>query len=95
MPDGRPRTRGDCVDGPRPCPWTDCRYHLAEPRRRLAGMVETCALDVAEKGGLTLDEVGALLGVTRERARQIEAQAREKLRDLDRVQELMNLRFGE
>jgi hypothetical protein len=25
----RPRTRGDCVDGPRPCPWVGCRYHLA------------------------------------------------------------------
>lgn len=24
----RPRTRGDCVDGPRPCPWVSCRYHL-------------------------------------------------------------------
>lgn len=24
----RPRTRGDCVDGPRPCPWIACRHHL-------------------------------------------------------------------
>jgi hypothetical protein len=24
----RPRTRADCVDGPRPCPWVSCRYHL-------------------------------------------------------------------
>lgn len=24
----RPKTRGDCVDGPRPCPWVSCRYHL-------------------------------------------------------------------
>jgi len=25
----RPRVRGDCIDGPRPCPWVSCRYHLA------------------------------------------------------------------
>lgn len=24
-----PTTRGDCVDGPRPCPWVRCRFHLA------------------------------------------------------------------
>jgi hypothetical protein len=24
-----PRTRADCVDGPRPCPWAACRYHAA------------------------------------------------------------------
>lgn len=24
----RPKTRADCVDGPRPCPWASCRYHL-------------------------------------------------------------------
>lgn len=24
----RPRTRGECVDGPRPCPWVSCRHHL-------------------------------------------------------------------
>lgn len=24
----RPVTRGECVDGPRPCIWTRCRYHL-------------------------------------------------------------------
>jgi hypothetical protein len=25
----RPKTRGDCEDGPRPCPWVSCRHHLA------------------------------------------------------------------
>ena len=24
----RPKTRGDCAGGPRPCPWVGCRYHL-------------------------------------------------------------------
>lgn len=25
----RPKTRADCVNGPRPCPWIGCRYHMA------------------------------------------------------------------
>lgn len=25
----RPRTRGECVGGERPCPWVSCRHHLA------------------------------------------------------------------
>lgn len=25
----RPRTRGACKDGPRPCPWVSCKHHLA------------------------------------------------------------------
>lgn len=28
-PPDRPRTRGDCRDGIRPCPYALCRYHLA------------------------------------------------------------------
>lgn len=36
----RPRTRADCVDGPRPCPFVGCRYHLL--------------LDVNHKGSLAI-----------------------------------------
>lgn len=25
----RPRVRGDCADGPRPCPWLYCKHHLS------------------------------------------------------------------
>ena len=46
----------------------------------LMGMRETCSLDVAEDGSKTLAEVGELFGMTRERVRQIEAQALSKLR---------------
>jgi hypothetical protein len=44
------------------------------------GMPETCALDVADRGGVTLEEIAELLGITRERARQIETGALVKLR---------------
>jgi hypothetical protein len=93
--DDRPKTRGECMDGPRPCPWMSCRYHLglelqlapsgnavtdAVPIRyhdpeSLDQMAQTCALDVADEGGHTLDEVGALTDRTRERIRQIEEMA--------------------
>lgn len=78
----RPRTRGDCADGPRPCPWVACRFHLAVSiwgatvrLRPDWEQLPTCALDLAEKGGLTLREVGAVLGVTRQAAQQIESRA--------------------
>ena len=59
--------------GPRPCPWSSCRHHLASERLRggRAPSADSCSLDLADRGGLTLDEVGLALGVTRERIRQI------------------------
>lgn len=69
-----PRTRGDCENGERPCPHTGCRHHLADRRGRLHG-AESCALDVAEQGGITLEAAGDLMGCTRERIRQIEERA--------------------
>lgn len=41
----------------------------------LDAMRDTCALDVADRGGETLDEVGAATNLTRERIRQLEAVA--------------------
>ncbi len=58
----RPRTRGDCVGGPRPCPWAGCRQHLGLEVNRDTGHLkvvldpeqlelvpETCSLDVADR----------------------------------------------
>lgn len=92
-PDGveRPRTRGDCVGGVRPCPFVSCVHHLylevtradgvriMFPDRALEDMPETCALDVADRGGATLEEIGEFLNTTRERVRQVEADALEKM----------------
>lgn len=41
---------------------------------------ETCALDVQDRGGVTLEEVGVILNVSMERARQIEQDALAKVR---------------
>ena len=91
-PIDRPRTRGDCEDGARPCPWVSCAYHLylevtdagsirlPHPDREPWELEETCALDVADNGGETLERVGQLLNITRERVRQVEVKACEHMR---------------
>jgi hypothetical protein len=81
----RPRTRADCIDGPRPCPFASCKHHLYlevnsetgaiklnVPHLEIEQLKHSCALDVADDGEHTLEEVGELLNVTRERVRQIE-----------------------
>lgn len=84
----RPVTRGDCVDGERPCPWVSCVHHAIHGRmlgdddaviETIEAMRQSCTLDVADEGSATLEEVGALFDVTRERIRQIEAKALAKL----------------
>ena len=42
-------------------------------------MTETCALDVADRGGITLEEVGEIMNLTRERVRQVETAGLAKL----------------
>jgi hypothetical protein len=96
----RPRYREQCRGGKRPCLYVACRYHLyldVNPRtgsikinfpdKEVHELEETCALDVAERGGVTLEEVGSIMNLTRERIRQVEASGLDKLRgdgkDLD------------
>ena len=92
----RPITRGDCASMPRPCPFVSCSHHLYLdvnpetgsiklnfPHLEVWEMPETCSLDVADKGGVTLEEVGRLSNLTRERIRQYEVRALAKIRDAD------------
>jgi len=90
----RPRTRADCVSSPRPCLFVACKHHLYLdvnpetgsvklnfPDKEIWELDETCALDVADKGGITLEEVGAIMNLTRERIRQVETRGLLKLRE--------------
>ena len=89
----RPKTRPECKDGIRPCPYVSCGSNLYLDVMPGSGsikvnfpdiepdeMVVSCARDVADGGGATLEQVGAYLNITRERIRQIEAKALKKLR---------------
>ena len=90
----RPANRSDCVDGPRPCPLVGCPYNtyltvdnrgnikIAHGNRSPEDVPSehSCLLDITDRGPQTLEDVGVILGLTRERIRQIEVKALQKLR---------------
>jgi hypothetical protein len=98
----RPPTRGHCENGIRPCPFVMCRYNLYLdvrgdgvlrvnfPNLEPDEMIASCALDMAEDGPRTLDQVAGLMGMSKERARQIEASALVKLREALGADELLD-----
>lgn len=67
-----PPTRADCIAAVRPCPHVQCRHHIWNDTKAVPLPRQTCALDAAADGPLTLEEIGDLLGLTRERIRQIQ-----------------------
>jgi hypothetical protein len=90
----RPTSRGECANVARPCPYVSCKYHLYIDVNPNTGSIKinfpdlevwelehSCALDVAEQGGITLEEVGEILNLTRERIRQVEVRGLMKLKD--------------
>lgn len=90
---GHPTSRSQCVNMPRPCLYVSCRHHLYLdvneetgsikfnfPDKEVWELEETCALDVADRGGITLEEVGSIMNLTRERIRQLELSGLEKLK---------------
>ena len=89
----RPTTRAECKEEMRPCPWVACKHHLYLDINPETGSIKinfpdlepwelkhTCALDVAERGGITLEEVGEIMNLTRERIRQVEVRGLLKLK---------------
>jgi hypothetical protein len=99
----RPKTRTECVDMERPCPFVSCKYHLYIDVHPVRGsiklnfpdvdvweMTETCSLDIADRGGITLEEVGEIMNLTRERVRQVETTGLAKLeavKDIERLKD--------
>lgn len=84
----RPKTRADCANTPRPCPWVTCRHHLYldvhqgsgsiklnHPYTEVHELKESCALDVADRGPASYADIGRHLNVTLERVRQLEQEA--------------------
>lgn len=81
----KPRSRTECANVPRPCPFVSCRYNLYLdvrndgvlrvnfPDREPDEMTASCTLDLAVDGPRTLDAIAALMGMSKERARQLEA----------------------
>jgi len=89
----RPASRAECREELRPCPWVACKHHLYLDINPETGSIKinfpdlepwelkhTCALDVAERGGITLEEVGEIMNLTRERIRQVEVRGLLKLK---------------
>jgi hypothetical protein len=89
----RPNNRAECREEMRPCPWVACKHHLYLDINPETGAIKinfpdlepwelqhTCALDVAERGGITLEEVGEIMNLTRERIRQVEVRGLLKLK---------------
>lgn len=97
----KPKTRAECKGGPRPCPFISCKHHLyvdVSPRTgaiklnfpdlEVWELSESCALDIADHGGTTLEDVGAIMNLTRERIRQVEVKALAKLEALTAMETL-------
>lgn len=97
----RPSSRGECAEMERPCPFVSCKYHLYIDVHPVRGsikinfpdvevweMTDTCALDIADRGGITLEEVGEIMNLTRERVRQLETQGLSRLQGADDVSRL-------
>lgn len=92
-----PATRGECQWGFRPCPFVSCKFHLYLDVSPRTGAIKlnfpdlepwemppraSCTLDVADRGGTTLEGLGAIMNLTRERIRQIEVMALVKIEAL-------------
>ena len=100
----RPTTRGECAEGVRPCPFVSCKHHLYLDVSARTGAIklnfpdlepdelaESCALDVAGRHGVTLEEAGAIMNLTRERIRQVEVTGMAKIKAAIELRDLRDL----
>lgn len=90
----RPKKRSECLNGPRPCMWVGCKYNLYLDVNPRTGSIilnfpekepweikDSCVLDIADRGAVTLEEIGKIMNLTRERIRQLETGGIKQLRD--------------
>lgn len=92
-PRTRDDCREGAINGERPCPWVSCKHHLYLDINPENGSLKinfpdlepwelkhSCALDIADAGAVTLEEVGEIMNLTRERIRQLEVRGLIKLK---------------
>jgi hypothetical protein len=86
-----------CIEGP--CPFVGCRHNIYLDVNERTGSIkfnfpdrepwefeELCSIKLANKHDMTLEEIGVLLNITRERARQIINAAKVRMKaKLERV----------
>jgi hypothetical protein len=86
MKPGVPKNRGECENGPRPCPYVECDQHLwvvsqsdrpGNPKAGKQGATtlrpasaQTCTLDVARQAR-QVEEIAKYMGLHHSRVRQI------------------------
>ena len=82
-----PKTLADCpYSSGDPCPWFRCRHNLylsvfnervkfSAPGVEFWQLEETCSIRLADRGGMTLEECGEAMNLTRERVRQVQEEA--------------------
>lgn len=81
-----------------PCPFVSCKYHLYTdwnpgvnririnfPDKDPTDLEYTCTLREAARGGLSLDEVAERLNLVRERVRQLDVSAKEKIQNNEQL----------
>lgn len=84
----RPRYRAQCRETARPCSFVGCQHHLYLDVDPVTGSIKlnfpdlepwelqvSCVLDVAERGEADFEEIGTLINLTPERARQVAMRA--------------------
>lgn len=86
-------TNGKCMAKAEPCMVEHCRHHIYSNMKSEQYVASTkpvvrCALKIANCGGMTLEEVGKIMGLTRERVRQIERKALEHLKQKGMIKQL-------
>ena len=94
----RPKTRAECANVPRPCPYVSCRYNMAldvtetgllQQHKDVDDMPpsQSCALDIADTER-SEKETAQILGVTEQRVGQIVRCAINRLKHSRKLVEL-------